>query len=1313
MPTLPTHQWLFEEADGTTAFDSVGHSNATLVNATRVKSVVFSNTAVQIDGSDGSLISFGKDVGQFGTADFTIAFWVNTRETVRVFDLIGNRTASSHGNFICIRMTGNHESMPHGQIIAEVDEDGNGTNYVAVIGNISGLNDGQWHNVSLSRQGSMLSLYIDGVLAGSQTGAGVANIANGNDFRVGRSLLMDVARFSPNALFADVRIYNEAVTPKDLASPVISYPFYAGVPLQAEWVVLTNPTGPAATPNDGFLRYSVTNQTDYDQWLQLSIAENFETTNGGCCLVFSIRANTIQSSEVKFTLAADVVLRFTSNGGTVSYQYWDNWFYTLGASNIHADGQWHQIVMFVTNTAVTLIEDGVLSFTWNKSMGNLFHPTFSMQVLDRGGNLSLDLGDIWVLPPTPTVSIISPYDYAFLGAQPPASIMSFRTESTGSQVTFFDGFARFSAKPQSGYNKWSFLDIPRTAKFGVYSYWLRVNSSGGSETKITLPGDNILRLTNNGQQASWALLDEHGWFQHVADTAIRAGQTDFTVVTLICSANAICIVENGVFKGGRNYPQGVPALSPGFAVQHLDNGTDVSVDVAGFRTVPATKEPAFDYDQYFWIVNSVTGGALSLNGSTAGGSALTTLAQFIRSDQLWKFKAGMLVSKYNGYVLQVNGTTSGSAAIAANRQTPVPASQTWAANTNGTLISAINNLALHCAQPGLGGVVTAIENGIPGEWIIKPFVPAPDISENQLEYLPPTAPFSIQNGQFQQVLTATGSTPGSAVNLGTVSASGPTLSQTWIYDGTFLKNQGLVLDCQPDGLTLAIPGAKATPTQSWLLTSEGFLGLDSPTDTVLAFSTQISGTVRCGAYSPLRPLAQVWSVVPLANTMLRDERPAAFVATPEIPITSLKVQVKVSDDFWSGTEDSVYISLFPQEKPTQLLLSAPERGESKIVTIDLSKYPKLSLKDINYVGLHQEPIPHPIASDAWKLESLVLVVNDRYYNYTCRWVNQWINNPTLNRGTQWSMRLRDQWTLKTPDDFSHWMSVNYDKIKDKSLRQLTLPGSHDAGMYSGGGLQTLGKTQDLTIYQQLCEGVRYFDLRPNWGWTHSAFYLYHGYIQGPLLSDVFDDIAKFMREPGCKELVVIKLSHSNYSNEDYVNEMVRLIFQKLGPFLCPPPPTGTRLADIPMSQLIATLGRVMVVVDQAYSVENFYTGIYTYRDWESGDPEKGALTVFDRYSNTTDAEFMISDQTDKFNSFDGRCHGNPNVQCDLFLLSWTLTPATAVWYYAKQVNPLLSSKVLGMKIPNLHGQRINVLYVDYVEHANVTAVCLYLNGIPN
>src|ERR1700753_2252025 len=142
MAPLPVHRWTFEENDGSVARDEIGQANAPLTNVNRVSPGYSSSKAVHLDGSNNSYISFGKDIGQFGTRDFTVSFWVNTTETTRLFDLIGNRTASSHGNFFCVRMTGNHESMPHGMVTAEVDEDGSGRNYADVQSASGGLTDG-------------------------------------------------------------------------------------------------------------------------------------------------------------------------------------------------------------------------------------------------------------------------------------------------------------------------------------------------------------------------------------------------------------------------------------------------------------------------------------------------------------------------------------------------------------------------------------------------------------------------------------------------------------------------------------------------------------------------------------------------------------------------------------------------------------------------------------------------------------------------------------------------------------------------------------------------------------------------------------------------------------------------------------------------------------------------------------------------------------------------------------------------------------------------------------------------------------------
>lgn len=214
MAYLPAHQWNFDEIDGSVARDSTGAVNGTLVNAQRVSPGYVGLSSVHIDGSNGSFVDFTNRVGQFGTADFTVAFWIDTSDaSLPLCDLIGNRTADSHGNFFCVRMRQN------GIVTFEVDQDGAGTNYASVAGTTS-VNDGRWHHVAVVRQSGTITLYIDGQPVGSGQGKGIANIANGNPLKLGRSVVFSAPRYAPNAVFDDVRIYDSALDARDITSMI-------------------------------------------------------------------------------------------------------------------------------------------------------------------------------------------------------------------------------------------------------------------------------------------------------------------------------------------------------------------------------------------------------------------------------------------------------------------------------------------------------------------------------------------------------------------------------------------------------------------------------------------------------------------------------------------------------------------------------------------------------------------------------------------------------------------------------------------------------------------------------------------------------------------------------------------------------------------------------------------------------------------------------------------------------------------------------------------------------------------------------------
>ena len=192
--------------------------NGTLSNAVVETSPPGSSWIVHIDGSDNSFVDFGTAIGQFKTNDFTVAFWFQTTETHRLFDVAGNRTAGSHGNFFIIRMTGNHESMAQGTVYVEVDQNNKGLNYNAVHSSVAGLNDGQWHHIATVRKGKLLQLYVDGVLSNSQSVKGVANINNRKHFILGRSLSGHETKFAADSRYSDLRVYDIALTEEQISS---------------------------------------------------------------------------------------------------------------------------------------------------------------------------------------------------------------------------------------------------------------------------------------------------------------------------------------------------------------------------------------------------------------------------------------------------------------------------------------------------------------------------------------------------------------------------------------------------------------------------------------------------------------------------------------------------------------------------------------------------------------------------------------------------------------------------------------------------------------------------------------------------------------------------------------------------------------------------------------------------------------------------------------------------------------------------------------------------------------------------------------
>jgi hypothetical protein len=285
-----------------------------------------------------------------------------------------------------------------------------------------------------------------------------------------------------------------------------------------------------------------------------------------------------------------------------------------------------------------------------------------------------------------------------------------------------------------------------------------------------------------------------------------------------------------------------------------------------------------------------------------------------------------------------------------------------------------------------------------------------------------------------------------------------------------------------------------------------------------------------------------------------------------------------------------------------------------------------------------------------------------------------------------------------------WMQDRLAVLGNRKLSRLVLPASHDAGMYRSNRLRW-GQTQCLSIYGQLAYGVRWFDLRPKW--TGKTFVTHHGAVSGPDLSEVLHDLRVFANE-GRHELILLKFSHFSGINGDLYRKLADQLAGTLGPWLFRPPLPGKRLADVTLAEYVNSGPRILILVDGDYAINYRVPGIWIYSDWDSPLAPKADLRVYDVYSDTVDFARMAADQFGKFAAFDGKCR-DPSTGCDLFLLSWTLTPAIKIWAASQPALHGLEDALQHQRPQNDAGKIMNLIYVDFVEFAHVTEAAIFEN----
>ena len=193
----------FDEGSGTTAVDSSGYGNdgthtgtptPTHADGVSLGALDFTGDFDGVDVPDASQFDFGTD-------DFSVSFWMNSSTPPGGSARLVGQSAGADG--FVIYATGGDD------VVFSITGSSSSTSLTA-----TNVTDGQWHQVTAMRTGNTFELYIDGVLADSDTAA-VGSVTSSEPLRMGTSTPFSA---DYDGLLDDVRIYNRALTNEEIGS---------------------------------------------------------------------------------------------------------------------------------------------------------------------------------------------------------------------------------------------------------------------------------------------------------------------------------------------------------------------------------------------------------------------------------------------------------------------------------------------------------------------------------------------------------------------------------------------------------------------------------------------------------------------------------------------------------------------------------------------------------------------------------------------------------------------------------------------------------------------------------------------------------------------------------------------------------------------------------------------------------------------------------------------------------------------------------------------------------------------------------------
>lgn len=207
-----------------------------------------------------------------------------------------------------------------------------------------------------------------------------------------------------------------------------------------------------------------------------------------------------------------------------------------------------------------------------------------------------------------------------------------------------------------------------------------------------------------------------------------------------------------------------------------------------------------------------------------------------------------------------------------------------------------------------------------------------------------------------------------------------------------------------------------------------------------------------------------------------------------------------------------------------------------------------------------------------------------------------------------------------------WMGNLVQSVPDITVGDIVIPGTHDSASYSIPSynlFSAVGRTQNVSVLEQLHRGTRFLDLRI--AQSGKDVYCFHGCMKCCKFSRILDDIALFFNDfPG--EFLIIKVvaEYGRPFDAKTKKKALDMIQETLGKKLF----DGSSVGDLLKTPLkdLTTKGTQACVVLHSRIYKDFSVGGVEY------GPEKvakeyscfnGDAWMEDKWYNTTDSKYLL------------------------------------------------------------------------------------------